>query len=272
MPPKKKPRISKEDGKEKTAIPDDAQWCLDRADQVSFKEFIERWDCLDRNRAQQRFGNILAKYFGTKSERDKKIHSDYKNWIATADYLRFWSKRSESIILVKTSMACTELIDTVTEQRLASLHSAVANTDIPINTHIYTAASSANAFDTPATASATDSSDTSTTTSVPGPQKSSCIDTSYSGDACFEVDNSFITISNDTSNDDMYDDPWIFQDTDVTQLFKTYRATIRDIVIKHKTLPIESYTHELAALTHVLILCKNQHSAIAEKIFIWWKR
>ncbi|KAI8884141.1 hypothetical protein K501DRAFT_271947 [Backusella circina FSU 941] len=37
--------------------------------------------------------------------------------------------------------------------------------------------------------------------------------------------------------------------------------------VNHKCLPIESYVHELASLTHIFFLCKNQHSEIAEKIF-----
>ncbi|ORX56231.1 hypothetical protein DM01DRAFT_1016535 [Hesseltinella vesiculosa] len=39
------------------------------------------------------------------------------------------------------------------------------------------------------------------------------------------------------------------------------------MVEEHTTLPLESYVQELATLTNILIVCKNQHSAIAEKIF-----
>lgn len=39
------------------------------------------------------------------------------------------------------------------------------------------------------------------------------------------------------------------------------------MVEQHTTLPLESYIYELAALTNVLVVCKNQHNVIAEKIF-----
>ncbi|KAI9023581.1 hypothetical protein CLU79DRAFT_827433 [Phycomyces nitens] len=52
-----------------------------------------------------------------------------------------------------------------------------------------------------------------------------------------------------------------------TNLFRSYQAIIHGMILKHQTLPIESYIHELAAHTHTLILCKNQHSPIAERVF-----
>ncbi|KAG0172220.1 hypothetical protein DFQ30_010914 [Apophysomyces sp. BC1015] len=87
-------------------------------------------------------------------------------------------------------------------------------------------------------------------------------DTNSSDDTCFEVDNKFVIVSADID-----EDPWILQNTDITRLFKTYQAAVRGIILKHETLPVESYTHELAFLTHVLILCKNQHRIIADGIF-----
>ncbi|CAO3677371.1 unnamed protein product [Rhizopus stolonifer] len=40
------------------------------------------------------------------------------------------------------------------------------------------------------------------------------------------------------------------------------------MVEQHTTLPLESYIHELEALTNILVVCKNEHSTIAEKIFM----
>ncbi|KAG1523480.1 hypothetical protein G6F51_014513 [Rhizopus arrhizus] len=77
-------------------IPNNVQRCLDHADHLSFKNFIETFDCLDRHRAQQRFINILSKYFNTNSERDRTINANYKTWINPADYLRFWGKKKDA--------------------------------------------------------------------------------------------------------------------------------------------------------------------------------
>ncbi|KAG1145456.1 hypothetical protein G6F37_005522 [Rhizopus arrhizus] len=63
------------------------------------------------------------------------------------------------------------------------------------------------------------------------------------------------------------DNPWMFKNTNVTQLFGFYQAIIRGMIHKHQTLPIESYIHELAAHTHTFVLCKNQQSSIAERVF-----
>lgn len=43
--------------------------------------------------------------------------------------------------------------------------------------------------------------------------------------------------------------------------------TVYEVVDQDATLPLESDIQELAALTHIFVVCKNEHSAIAEKIF-----
>jgi hypothetical protein len=53
----------------------------------------------------------------------------------------------------------------------------------------------------------------------------------------------------------------------ISHLFNKYQTAVSDILIKHKTLPVESYVHKLASLAHIFFLCKNQHSEIAESIF-----
>ncbi|KAG1333020.1 hypothetical protein G6F62_006970 [Rhizopus arrhizus] len=66
---------------------------------------------------------------------------------------------------------------------------------------------------------------------------------------------------------DTENDPWIFKDINISHLFNKYQTAINDILIKLKTLPVESYMHELASLTYIFFLCKNQHNEIAEMIF-----
>ena len=70
MPPKKKSKTSKE--KEKK-ISTDVQWCLENGEALNFKKFIERFECLDKNQAQTRYGRVLKDHFNTKSNRDITI-------------------------------------------------------------------------------------------------------------------------------------------------------------------------------------------------------
>lgn len=76
-----------------------------------------------------------------------------------------------------------------------------------------------------------------------------------------------ISIKTDFLNEDTNNDPWIFKDTNISYLFNKHQIAVSDIFIKHKTLSVESYMHELASLTYIFFLCKNQHNEIAEMIF-----
>ncbi|KAI7900550.1 uncharacterized protein BX663DRAFT_516838 [Cokeromyces recurvatus] len=74
-------------------------------------------------------------------------------------------------------------------------------------------------------------------------------------------------MNNFVNEEDTNDNPWMFKDINISHLFRKYQAATSEILVKHKTLPVESYVHELASLTHILFLCKDQHSEIAEKVF-----
>ncbi|KAG1462141.1 hypothetical protein G6F56_005580 [Rhizopus delemar] len=82
-----------------------------------------------------------------------------------------------------------------------------------------------------------------------------------------ELENNIVTITRAAIDDDTIGEPWIVNEKDVASLFKRYQHAIHDMVEQHTTLPLESYIYELAALTNVLVVCKNQHNVIAEKIF-----
>ena len=86
-------------------------------------------------------------------------------------------------------------------------------------------------------------------------------------DAHLEVGNNIVTISRATIHDDTIGEPWIVNNKDVGTFFKRYQQAIYDVLDQHTTLPLESYIQKLADLTHIFIVCKNQHSTIAEKIF-----
>ncbi|KAI8085602.1 hypothetical protein BDF21DRAFT_486727, partial [Thamnidium elegans] len=66
---------------------------------------------------------------------------------------------------------------------------------------------------------------------------------------------------------DIDDGPWLFRSKNITRLFEGYQSIVQSLVSKHETLPLGSYINELAALTHILVLNKHQHSPIAKKIF-----
>ncbi|CAO3703645.1 unnamed protein product, partial [Rhizopus stolonifer] len=94
---------------------------------LKFKKFIEHFECLDRNQAQTRYGRVLKNNFNTKSNRDITIQTEYKNWIKTADYIRFWNVRTDSMILLKAGLGSAEVINAITDQRIESLQSTVAS-------------------------------------------------------------------------------------------------------------------------------------------------
>lgn len=64
------------------------------------------------------------------------------------------------------------------------------------------------------------------------------------------------------------DNPWLFHDNNnISCLFKNYQLIVGSLIKQHETLPLETYLNELAALTHILILKKSQHSPIAVSAF-----
>lgn len=200
MPPKNK--------KLKITIPDDARWCLDNLDNLTFKKFVEKFGCLDRSRAQQRYSNILNKYVSTKTEQHQRVNAEYKTWISSAYYQRFWNERAELAIHLKTTTACTEFIGAITDERLHALHAT-----------------------TSASAEATTSASAKATTRVSTDNKE---------DTSAELDlNDGTTITNNgaiiDSNDNI-DNPWLFHDNNITRLFKNYQSIVRGFIQKRTTL------------------------------------
>ncbi|KAG1450887.1 hypothetical protein G6F46_011695 [Rhizopus delemar] len=210
MPPKKKAKLLKK-------IPEDAKWCLDRSNHLSFREFIEKWDCLDRNQAQQRFGNILSDYFN-------------------------------------------EIIDIVTEQRLKSLQTTAASNGA--------SSGDSSALNVSSNSSVPEVSDYSSAFDISDDSSAPNEPTSLTNIMLIGVKDYLVSVMNNFVNEeDTNDNPWMFEDINISHLFRKYQAATSEILVKHKTLPVESYVHELASLTHILFLCKDQHSEIAEKVF-----
>lgn len=253
MPPKKKYKTSK--GKERE-ISTDAQWCLDSGKALNFKKFIEHFECLDRNQALTRYGRVLKDHFNTKSKRDITVQTEYKNWIKTADYIRFWNVRTDSMILLKAGLGSAEVISDITDQRIETLRSTVASSGSQTSVCQISNSSnftSSNTFSLP-------------TDSVASPVLN--VPASLTDLTLLSVHNHLTNIRKSFLNEeDMKTHPWIYKDINISCLFNKYQIAVCNIIKKHESLPIESYVHELASLTHILFLCKNQHSEIAEKIF-----
>ncbi|KAG1607577.1 hypothetical protein G6F46_012196 [Rhizopus delemar] len=75
----------------------------------------------------------------------------------------------------------------------------------------------------------------------------------------------------DTHNNDytsFHDNPWFFRGNNITRMFKDYQSVVHGLINKYTTLPLELYLNELAALTHILVLNKHQHSSIVMKAFL----
>ncbi|CAO3657074.1 unnamed protein product [Mucor hiemalis] len=177
-------------------------------------------------------------YVKSKSIADMKICDEYKGWISSADYIQFWSARSQSNTLLKTELGCSEIIDIVTEQRLKSLQTTAASSGD----------SSGNSF-------ALEVSDYS---SAPNEL------TNLNDTMLIQVRDYFISIiTNVAHEEDTNHNQWMFKDFNISHLFRKYQAATSKILMKHKTLPVGSPVNEVASLTHILFLCKDQHSEIA---------
>ncbi|KAI8976807.1 hypothetical protein BDB01DRAFT_727373 [Pilobolus umbonatus] len=184
MPPKKKVKLLK-------LPPEEAKWCLDRSNRLSFKD---------------------------------------------------------------------EIVDIVTEQRLKSLRATAANKGV--------SGRDSSALHVSDNSSALHVSDDSSALQVSDDSSTANELTSVTDTMLLEVRDHLISVmTNVVNEEDKDDDPWMFKGINMSHLFRKYQATISEILVKHKTLPVESYVHELASLTHILFLCKDQHSEVAEKVF-----
>ncbi|CAO3697691.1 unnamed protein product [Rhizopus stolonifer] len=187
---------------------------------------------------------------------------EYKTWAKSADYKVFWNNRAELDILLQTNKESIGFIGSVTRQRMKSL-TAKVNT----------------ASQAPNNQASTDSSDPANIRVIDVSETASndVTDSKTNNDAT--VDQEADTHSNNNTisllglnfcidnSGDVSDDPWFFRSNNITRLFKDYQSIVQSLVSKHEALPLESYINELAALTHILVLNKHQHSSIAKMVF-----
>ncbi|KAG1469183.1 hypothetical protein G6F56_003400 [Rhizopus delemar] len=253
-------------------MPGDAQWCLENLRHLTFKNFLEKFDCLDQRESEQRYNNILTKYIqGENKERPKM---EYKTWTKSADYKVFWNDRAELDLLLQTSKESIKFIKSVAHQRIKNLTAKANAVSQAPNTDTNNQASTEGAIgDSDTTNNRVI--DVSETTS------SDATDSRTNDDATVNQDktNAADTHNNDNTispfdlnpcidgSGDVGDGPWLFRSKNITRLFEDYQSSVQSLVSKHEALPLESYISELAALTHILVLNKHQHSPIAKKVF-----
>ncbi|KAG1208506.1 hypothetical protein G6F35_010831 [Rhizopus arrhizus] len=207
----------------------------------------------------------------------ERVRKEYKSWTGSADYQRFWNEQGELDIILRTDGACTKFIGSVTEHRLRSLN-AKANTvvretldgvddqettddttDIQESTKDTTEyQETACTIDTQENINANDAQETTDDNSLSDDDRS-----------CQLYPTSSITSNNDANvnSDNINVNPWIFRGKNITLMFENYKSVVHDLINKHTKLPLEPYINELAALSHILILNKHQHSSIITKVF-----
>jgi hypothetical protein len=267
MPPKKKTKTSATK-KNSKPIPSDAQWCLNKGEDLTFKQYIERCNSLDKNQAQQRFGRILSDHYTPKTALYNKIDTEYKTWTASADYLRFWKDRLDTIIKLKADLGSNELISDATDNQIEYLRSRHAKTSSQIapSTRSQTVAKTRSQTASTSSSDSSSSNDSpptsadSSTLSGAGPDETIQV-THLTHHHLLQIKKNFI------SKQDINDEPYIINNINISELCSQYQYAVMKMLESHKSLPIESYIHEVASLTNIFCFCKNQHSEIAKKIF-----
>jgi hypothetical protein len=153
-----------------------------------------------------------------------------------------------------------ELISDVTDQRFESLQFSGACSE--------SQAAACHTFDSPNFSNTFISFDTLHSPAASSVSSAPNKPISLSNTTLLEMNDPLISIRADFINEkDTGNNPRIFKDINISHLFKKYQTAVSKILIKQKTLPVESYVHELASLTHVFFPCKNQHSQMAERNF-----
>ncbi|CEG73685.1 hypothetical protein RMATCC62417_09017 [Rhizopus microsporus] len=177
------------------------------------------------------------------------------------------NEQEELNIILRTDEACTKFIGSVTEHRLRSLN-AKANTvaretldgvdDQETTDDTTEYQETACTIDTQENINANDAQETTDDNSLSDDDRS-----------CQLYPTSSITSNNDANvnSDNINVNPWIFRGKNITLMFENYKSVVHDLINKHTKLPLEPYINELAALSHILILNKHQHSSIATKVF-----
>ncbi|CAO3640917.1 unnamed protein product [Cunninghamella blakesleeana] len=186
---------------------------------------------------------------------------EYKTWTNSADYRVFWNNQSELNIILQTNKECIEFIESVTNQRVKSLI-AKANTVAQTTNNDTQATTKDTTNDAETTAINIRATDDPETIHDATDVQEVFYDTNNHNN-----DNAIYTFDSSGNADNTDDDPWIFWGNNITRMFKSYQSIGQTLINKHLALPLESYINELAALTHILLLNKHQHSSIAKKVF-----
>ncbi|KAK4514479.1 uncharacterized protein ATC70_002076 [Mucor velutinosus] len=184
-----------------------------------------------------RYKSIISKYLP--QEKDRLIQ-DYGHWKRSSDYKLYWLEKSRTSVQLDTRVECSSFAGDVLRQETAAITTSINDdyANIDSNNNMGMAASSSFSSSTaiqdsesipsssiPTTSSATTPLDTIATITTEGPP-------------CF---------------------PWLIGDFDVADAFYRYRCHVIQQA-NDRLLQIEKSVHELLSLSHILLLCPNQHS------------
>ena len=147
------------------------------------------------------------KHFNAISERDLCVNNNYTTWIKSADYLRFWVQRTDSINISKAELTSAEMVDSAMDHLFAYSYS----TDNSIQRALVDSDESIVHFHVP------DSNDSTNKTRL-------------------SINDETVILHEETTPV-CKATPWIFSNTNVTQLFESYQGIIRDMALQDETLP-----------------------------------
>ncbi|KAG0190283.1 hypothetical protein DFQ28_002265, partial [Apophysomyces sp. BC1034] len=240
-------------GKKRKRTPNDAQWCLNNIDDLSLKTFVANFSMTDRMYASTRYKNILTKYAPT--DHKKRLLQELATWTKSTDAIDFWKEMKREAALRTTEATCYQVINkllTTDSQNLLESIDTSADQGLPATTE-ETALISTSAAPEPD--SITSAQDTLPTPPFPSANQ---YNTSSNEDSSNE----------DSSNEDSSNDgEWVFNGTNVTNLFKRYQHKIKDRVVEKNSFQAESDLQEVLALSNILFLAPNQHSELKVKVF-----
>jgi hypothetical protein len=195
---------------------------------------VDKHKLLDSQYSVSRYKSIISKYLPQEKER---LIQDYDHWKRSSDYRLYWLEKSRTSVQLDTRVECSSFAGDVLRQKTAAITTSINNdyANIDSNNNKGMAASSSSS---PAIQ------DNESIPSSPIPTTSS-------------TTTPLDTIATTTEAPPRF--AWLIGDFDVADAFYRYRCHVIQQA-KDSLLQIEKSVHELLSLSHILLLCPNQHS------------
>ncbi|KAI9006731.1 hypothetical protein CLU79DRAFT_723667 [Phycomyces nitens] len=197
----------------------------------------------------------MGQRIGLRSEKER-LDSELALFKQSEEYKVYWLERSRRKPQLNTHENCAEYVQNIVEQETTALTST---TPTSITTSSITADNSSSSHGTPTSTAIYD-------TTIPISPTTNTIGATETPTASFQE---FI-LATKTMTDNVENatplDPWIFQGTNVADLFTQFRQAVTRMTT-NQLLFIESSVHELLSLSNILLLCSTQHSPLCMDIF-----